>query len=69
MIKRIITTIYKQPYCQIAYRFGGGGGHHEIDYHAVVTKNEKSGINNYITGYYLNPNEVARRIARVIANF
>jgi hypothetical protein len=46
-----------------------GGGHHEIDYYAVVTKNPKSCKRLAISEYYLNPNEVARRISRVIANF
>lgn len=47
----------------------GGGAHHEIDYYAVVTKNKKSCTILAISEYYLNPNEVARRISRLIANF
>lgn len=50
-------------------RFNFGGGHHEIDYQAVVTKNMKSGIFMQDSGYYLNPNEVARRISRIVAFF
>ena len=33
-----------------------GGGHHEIDYYAVVTKNKKSCKAWPIAEYYLNPN-------------
>ena len=60
MLGRLIT-----PLC---YRFGGGH-HHEIDYQAVVTKNQKSGTPTFISGYYMNPNKVARRISRIMANY
>lgn len=42
MIKKIFTTVLRQPNT-VSYAFSGGA-HHEIDYHAVVTKNVKSGI-------------------------
>lgn len=37
--KRLLT---RKLYAPLNYAFGGGH-HHEIDYHAVVTKNPKSG--------------------------
>lgn len=38
--KRLLT---RKLFTPLNYAFGGGGHHHEIDYHAVVTKNQKSG--------------------------
>ena len=38
--KRLVKLSLYQP---LRFRFSGEGHHHEIDYHAVVTKNMKSG--------------------------
>jgi hypothetical protein len=38
MIAKIAANFFKAPINKIVFGFGGGA-HHEIDYHAVVTKN------------------------------
>ena len=43
MLRRLVASTLRKPLLQTTFKFGGGG-HHEIDYHAVVTKSTKSGI-------------------------
>lgn len=42
MLRRLATSLTRFPTRPLCFSFSGGG-HHEIDYHAVVTKNTKSG--------------------------
>lgn len=49
--KRLLT---KKLFTPLNFAFGGGH-HHEIDYHAVVTKNQKSGINPLIQATISTP--------------
>lgn len=42
MLRRLATSLTRFPTQPLAFSFSGGA-HHEIDYHAVVTKNTKSG--------------------------
>ena len=39
MMRRLVSNLFKPQ----SVRYAFGGGHHEIDYHAVVTKNQRSG--------------------------
>lgn len=48
---------------------GDGHDHHEINRDRIVLRDEKSGKYNKYLGYYLNPNEAARRMMRVVAQF
>jgi hypothetical protein len=41
-MRKIAASMFKMPTNKVCFGFGGGA-HHEIDYHAVVTKNPKSG--------------------------
>lgn len=52
-----ITRLLTQP----AFGFGGGH-HHDIDRTKITLRDDAS-------GYYLDPNETARRMVRIIAQF